>query len=161
MATFLESTTQGIPPDGNPVPFPLFGNVGAPYMATLSLPRLTIGFPVWLFLTSVVPSVMTPIPPSPSSEPRHVDSKVEPAPSSPVSLPSSPPSPGESSISSNQETKKKKKKKFDKHKDTCATIAPSTSQVMTPSAPLRRLTFLVNCARVTIFFVIFLAFLGS
>ena len=49
MATFPEFTNQGIPSDGNPSPFPPFGNVGPPYMETLSLPRLTVGFPVWLF----------------------------------------------------------------------------------------------------------------
>jgi len=43
MATFPESTNQGFPLDWNPGPFPSFGNVGAPYMATLSLPGLTIG----------------------------------------------------------------------------------------------------------------------
>ena len=43
MATNSESTDQGIPFDGNPSPFPSFGNIVAPYMATLSLPRFTIG----------------------------------------------------------------------------------------------------------------------
>ena len=49
MATFPEFTNQGIPSDGNLGPFPPFGNVGAPYMATLSLPGLTVGFPVGYF----------------------------------------------------------------------------------------------------------------
>ena len=53
MATNPESTDQGIPFDGNPSPFPPFGNIGAPYMATLSLLGLTIGFPVWLLSTSL------------------------------------------------------------------------------------------------------------
>ena len=43
METFPEFTNQGLSSDGNPGPFPAFGNVGAPYMATLSLPRLTSG----------------------------------------------------------------------------------------------------------------------
>lgn len=142
MATVPESTNQGLPPDGNPGPFPPFGNTGSPYMATLSLPGLTIGLPVWLFSTLVVPSVMSLVPPSPSSASRHDDSKVEPTPSSPVSSLSSPPLPGESSTSSNQETKKtKKKKKFDKHEATCATIASSTSQVRAPSSPPRKVKF--------------------
>ena len=46
MATNLESIDQGIPFDGNPSPFPPFGNIGAPYMATLSLFGFTIGLPV-------------------------------------------------------------------------------------------------------------------
>ena len=65
METFLESTSQGFPSEGNLGPFPSFGNAGAPYMEMLSLPRLTIGLLVCLFLTSVIPSVSTPAPLSP------------------------------------------------------------------------------------------------
>ena len=61
MATFSEFTNQGIPLEGIPGHFPPFGNVGAPYMATLSLPGLTVGLPVWLFSTSVVPNVSTTV----------------------------------------------------------------------------------------------------
>ena len=69
MVTVPKSTSQGLSPDGNPGSFPPSGNSGALCMETLSLPRLTIGLPVWLFSTLVLLSVMTPIPPSPSSEP--------------------------------------------------------------------------------------------
>ena len=48
MEMFQEFTNQGIPSEGNLGPFPSFGNVRAPYMATLSLPGLTVGFPMWL-----------------------------------------------------------------------------------------------------------------
>ena len=58
METNLKSTNQGIPFDGNPSPFPPFGNIGAPYMATFSLPGFTIGLPVWLFSTSLVKNVV-------------------------------------------------------------------------------------------------------
>ena len=68
METFPEFTNQGIPSEGNPGPFPAFGNVGAPYMATLSLPQLTVGFPVWLFSTSVVLSITPSVQPSPPPE---------------------------------------------------------------------------------------------
>ena len=61
METFPEFSNQGIPSDGNPSPFPPFGNVGAPYMATLSLLGLTTGLPIWLFSTSVVLSVLATI----------------------------------------------------------------------------------------------------
>jgi len=101
MATFLESTSQGFPSDGNLGPFPSFGNAGAPYMGMLSLPRLSIGLPIWLFSTSMVPSVPTPIQTSPLFESCHDDSKVDPSPSSPISSPSSSTSPGESFKSSN------------------------------------------------------------
>jgi len=58
MVTNPNSTDQEIPFDGNPSPFPPFGNIGAPYMATLSIPRFTIGLPVWLFSTFLVQNAM-------------------------------------------------------------------------------------------------------
>ena len=54
METNPGTTNQGIPFEGNPSPFSSWGNIGAPYMATLSLPGITIGLPVWLFSTSVI-----------------------------------------------------------------------------------------------------------
>ena len=101
MENFLEFTNQGIPSDGNLGPFPTFGNVGAPYMETLSLPGLTVGFPVWLFSTSVDPNVPPYVQPSPPPEKHHVDSKVDLSPSSPVSSSSSPTFSDESLDSSN------------------------------------------------------------
>jgi len=115
MATFLEFTNQGIPFEGNPGPFPAFGNVGAPYMATLSLPGLTVGLPVWLFSTSVLLNVPTTGQSIPPLEQHHVDSKVDLSPSSLVSSSSSSTSLGESFDSSTQVVKKNtKKKKSDK-----------------------------------------------
>ena len=110
MATFPGFTKPSPPHDGNPGHFPPLGNVGAPYMATLSLPRLTIGLPVWLFSTSLVPTVSTAGQSVPPPEQHHVDSKVDLSPSSPVSASSSSTLPGESLDSSNQVAKKKKKK---------------------------------------------------
>ena len=110
MATFSEFTNQGIPSEGNLGHFPPFGNVGAPYMATLSLPGLTVGLPVWLFSTSVVPDVSVTGQSVPPPEQQHVDPKVDLSPSSPVSASSSSTLPGESLDSSNQVAKKKKKK---------------------------------------------------
>ena len=101
MATFSKFTNQGIPSEGNPGHFPPFGNVGAPYMETLSLPGLAVGLPVWLFLTSVVPNISATIQSVPPSEQHYVDSKVELSPSSPISASSSSTSPGESLDSSN------------------------------------------------------------
>ena len=114
MATFLESTNQGKLSNRNPSPFPSFGNISAPYMATLSLPRLTIGFPVWLFSIPMVLNVKTTSQlssPPPKQHQPHVDPKVDPFLSSPIvssSLSSS--SPSESLDSSNHEAKKKKKR---------------------------------------------------
>lgn len=57
MEIVTESINQGNPSDENPSPFHSFRNIGAPYMATLSLPGFTIGFPVWLFSTPMVLNV--------------------------------------------------------------------------------------------------------
>ena len=67
MATIPEFTNPGIPSEGNPSPFPGFGNVGAPYMATLSLPGLTVDLLVWLFSTSVVSTILSTVQLSPPS----------------------------------------------------------------------------------------------
>ena len=101
MANFSNLTNQGIASNGNPGLFPPFGNVSAPYMATLSLPGLTVGLPVWLFSTSVVPIVSATGQSAPPPEQCHVDSKVDLSPSSPVSVSSSSTSPSESLDSSN------------------------------------------------------------
>ena len=81
METTSESTDQGIHFDGNPSPFPPFRNIGAPYMATLSLPGLTIGLPVWLFSNSLVQniaiSLQSSTPPTGKNQPL-VDLKVGP-----------------------------------------------------------------------------------
>ena len=120
MATNLESIDQGIPFDGNPSPFPTFGNIDAPYIATLYLLGLTIGLPVWLFSTSLVQNVVISLqsstPPTRQNQPP-IDPNVDPLPSSSVvsSSPSSS-SPGESISTSNQVAKKTKKGKKKKKK---------------------------------------------
>ena len=121
MATTPESNNQGNSSIRNPSPFHYFGNISAPYIATLSLLEFTIGLLVWLFSTPMVPNVQ--IAPQPNSPPpgQHqpqVDPKVNPLPSSPIissSLSSS--SPRESPYSSNQEVKKKKKRTMKKKKN--------------------------------------------
>ena len=139
MANFSEHTNQGIPSNGNPGPFPPFGNFGAPYVATLSLPGLNVGLPIWLFSTSVVPNVPATVPSTPPPQQRHVDSKVDLSPSSPVSLSSSSTSLGKSLDSSNQVTKKKKKKKnmkkkkSDKREANVAVVVPKKPSIDKPS----------------------------
>ena len=114
-------------------------------MVTLSLPGLTIGFLVWLFSTSVILNVSTPISSCPSFESHHVDSKVDLSPSSLVSSSSSSTSPGESLKSSNQEAKKKKKKtkkkKSDKREANHTTIAPNAPPIDKPSDPPWKVRF--------------------
>ena len=145
LATFLEFINQGIPSEGTPGHFPPFGNVGAPYMATLSLPGLTVGLPVWLFSTFVVPNVSTTVQSVSPPEQNHVDSKVDLSPSSPVSASSSSTLPGESLDSSNQVAKKKKKKtkkkKSNKGEASSAVIAPKKAPIDKPPNPPRKVKF--------------------
>ena len=116
MATFPGFTNPSSPPDGNPSHFPPLGNVGAPYMATLSLPGLTVGLPVWLFSTSLVPTVSANASSVPPPAQHHVEPKVDLSPSTHTSTSPSCTSPGESLDSSNQVAKKKKKGKKKKKK---------------------------------------------
>ena len=50
------STTQEVPFQGVPFVFPPSEGIGPPFIATLNLPGLTIGLPVWLF-NSVIPVI--------------------------------------------------------------------------------------------------------
>ena len=91
---------------GNPGPLPSGGNIGAPYMAILSLLRLTIGLPIWLFSTSMVQNAVI----SPQLNQPSVDPEVDTSPSSSFVSPSpSSSSLGENSDTSNQVAEKKKK----------------------------------------------------
>ena len=75
-------------------------------MATLSLPGLTIGLPVWLFSNPVIPCTPIAFDPNPSSQEHQPH--VDPSPSSPdVSSPISPSSPVEICSTSSQVDKKK------------------------------------------------------
>jgi len=74
----MESTNKGIPLEGNHSPFSSWGNIGSPYVATLSLPGITIGLPVWIFSTSVVQNTVIPL----QSNQHLFDTKVDPSPSS-------------------------------------------------------------------------------
>lgn len=145
MVTFPGFNNPGIPFDGNLGHFTPFGNVGAPYMATLSLPGLTIGLPVWLFSTSLVPTISPSSQSVPPPEQHHVDSTVDLSPSTPTSTSSSSTSPGESLDSSNQVAKKKKKKtkknKAPKGEVTSVATPSSTPEVGPPSSPPRKVKF--------------------
>ena len=141
MATFLEFTNLGTPSEWNPGSFLDFGNVGAPYMATFSLPGLTVGLLVWLFSTLVVPSVLSTVQPSPPPEQYHVASKVELSPSSPISSSSSSTLPRESLDFSNQVAKKTKKKKSYKQEANTAAIAFKKPSLAEPSKLTRKVKF--------------------
>jgi hypothetical protein len=91
MASTPGSTNGGTPCPREPLTFPSFQNFGPPYIATLSLPGLTIGLPVWLFPTPVILN-----PPSDSTTPNTSDVSTPPtrqphvefSPSSPIKSPS-------------------------------------------------------------------------
>jgi hypothetical protein len=119
---------------GNLFVFPSYGNIGPPHIATLSLPGLTIGLPVWLFSTQVIPNEVSAS--VTSTSPQEHQPHVDPSPSSPVrssspsSLPRSPSvsssSSSESSEASNPVNKKKKKRKIKKKKDKQGSKPPTT-----------------------------------
>jgi len=104
----MESTNQGIPLGGSPSPFSSWGYFGAPHMATLSLPGLTIGLPIWLFSTSIIQNTVIPE----QSIQQLNDTRITPQPCT-SSMSSSPPSSSldEAGKAKNQVTEKKKEKK--------------------------------------------------
>jgi hypothetical protein len=125
MASNPGSTNGGTPSSGEPYTFPSFGKFGPPYVATLSLLGLTIGLPVSLFPTPVIPN-----PPNVSTAPNTLDVNTPPthqphvefSPSLSIKSPSiSPSSPSERSKASSQVDQKKKNPK--------RTKAPTTSDV--------------------------------
>jgi len=118
-------TNEGTPLPGEPFVFPSYGNVGTPYITTLSLPGLTVGLLVWLFSTPIISNEVASDVSTPPIHQPHVDL----SPSSFVRSPSiSPSSPSESSKASNQ-VKKKKKKRKEKKKKQKGTKPPTTSNV--------------------------------
>ena len=109
MAQIPESSNQEIPFHMDPCNCPCFGNVGPPMMATLSLPGLTIGLPVWLFSIPNVPNAPNTSPIRSTCPRHHTDTHPLHSTHAKSFSPSSSLS-GESSITSNQESNKKKKK---------------------------------------------------
>ena len=109
------TTNQETPLPSMSFVFPPYGDVGPPLMATLSLPGLTIGLPIWLFSSPVIPCTPVASDPNPSSQEHQPH--VDPSSSSPyVSSPVSTSSPSESCSTSSQVDKKKVKRKIKKKK---------------------------------------------
>jgi hypothetical protein len=125
MASVLGMTNEGTPFLGETFVFPSYENVGPPYIATLNLPGLTIGLPVWLFSTLVILNAGASNVSTPPTHQTHVDL----SPSSSVRSPYiSPSSPSEISKASSQVDKKNKKWK-EKKKNQKETKPPTTSNV--------------------------------
>jgi hypothetical protein len=133
MESIPEMTNEGTPTPGEPFVFPSYGNIGPPHISTLSLRGLTIGFPVWLFSTQVVPNAVSAsfVITFPQEHQPHVDI----SPSSPVRSSSPSPLTRSSSISSSllseifeasnsvDRKKKKRKNKKKKNKQGCKILA--------------------------------------
>ena len=95
MASPSRTTNQETPLPSMSFVFPPYGDVGPPLMATLSLLGLTLGLPIWLFSSPIIPCKLVASDPNPSL--REHQPHVDPSPSSPdVSSPISPSSPIES-----------------------------------------------------------------
>ena len=109
-------------------------------METLSLSGLIVGFPIWLFLTSVIPSVPNSTQPYFSPEQHHVDPKVNLSPSFPISSPRSSSSSGES-LDSNNQVAKKKKNKENKPGEKSTTIDTHVANIEKPRTPSCRVKF--------------------
>jgi hypothetical protein len=118
-------TNEATPSLGEPFVFPSYKNVGPPYIATLSLPGLTIGLPVWLFSTLVILNVASDS--IVSTPPQEHQPHVEPSPSSLVRY-SFPSSPSEIYEASNSVDKKKKKMKIKKKINKQGSKLPTTSR---------------------------------
>ena len=132
----MESTNQGVPLGGNPSPFSSWGDVGAPHMATLSLPGLTIGLPVWLFSTSLIQNTVIPE----QSSKQLDDTKATPQPSTSSDSPSPPSSSLDRAgkAQSQVTNKKKEKKKKEKKKEPKTTGGNQASSSENPHTALSK-----------------------
>ena len=65
MASPSRTTNQETPLRSMSFVLPPYGDVGPPLMDMLSLPRLTIGLPVWLFSSIVIPCTQVAFDPNP------------------------------------------------------------------------------------------------
>jgi hypothetical protein len=104
-----KGTNQGTLVHGDPCAFPCFLDIGPPMMATLNLPRFTVGLLVWLFTNPVVSNALDASQVSTLCQEHQTN--LDPSHSSPIK--SSPPpssSSGESTTTSNQNPRNKKRK---------------------------------------------------
>jgi hypothetical protein len=111
MDNFPDHTIQGNPSQGDSCAFPFFGNVGVPLMATLYIPGLNVGLPIWLGTIPNVPNSLEASQLSTLSHEHPVDVSSS-AKSSPLPSPAS----GESTVTSNRKSKRNRKRKNRKNK---------------------------------------------
>jgi hypothetical protein len=135
MASVPITTNEGNHIAGETFVFPSYGNIGPPHIATLSLPSLTIGLPVWLFSTQIILNAASAY--VVRTYPQEHQSHVDPSPSSPVRYSSPSPLARSSSISSSSSSersessnlvdKKNKKRKNKKKKNKQGSKIPTTT----------------------------------
>jgi hypothetical protein len=111
MAKVPNDTNQGTPLQGDSYDFPFFGNVGVPLMATLYIPGLNVGLPVWLGTIPKVPNALDTSHLSTLCHGQPVDVS-----SSEKSSPPPSPTSGESTVTSNRKSKRNRKRKNRKKK---------------------------------------------
>jgi hypothetical protein len=113
IAKVIEYTNQETPSQGDSCTFPFFGNVGAPYMATLIIPRLNVGLPVCFWTNMNVLNALDASQISTLCQGNYMD--VDPLPSTSVnSTPSPSPPSGEGLATSNKNYKSNRKRKSNK-----------------------------------------------
>jgi len=116
MAKVPGDTNQGAPSQGDSCAFPFFGNVGVPLMATLYIPGLNVGLPVWLGTIPNVPNALDASKLSTLCHGHNVD-----VPSSTKSYPPPFAFSSESIATSNQKSKRNRKRKNKKKKSPTST----------------------------------------
>jgi hypothetical protein len=100
MAKLPDDTNQGTPSQGDSCSFPFLENVGVPLMATLYIPGLNVGLPVWLGTIPNVPNALDASQLSTLCHGCHVDVL-----SSTNSSPPPSPTSSESTVTSNRKSK--------------------------------------------------------
>jgi hypothetical protein len=116
MAKVPDDTNQGTPSQGDSCAFAFFRNIGVPLMATLHIPGLNVGLPVWLGTIPNVPNSLDASQLSTLCHGHYVDVSLS-------SKSSPPPSPAssESTVTSNQNSKQNRKRKNRKKKSPTST----------------------------------------
>ena len=105
-----DDANQGTPSQGDSCSFPFFENIGVPLMATLYIPGLNVGLPVWLGTIPNVPNALdaSQLRTLCHGHPVDVSSSAKSSPPPPAS--------GESTVTSNQKSKRNRKRKNRKKK---------------------------------------------
>jgi hypothetical protein len=131
MASIPGITNEATSALGEPFVFPSHGNVCPPYITTLSLPSLTIGFSVCFFSTPVILNVESTLflITSPQEYQPHVDTSSS---SLAMSSSISSSSPSEISKDNNLMDNKNKKMNIKKNKIKQGSKLPTTISVMSP-----------------------------